>query len=224
MFWGQRVSYLALLLSSLLLLGSCTSAIAQAPLMPGTKTVLPIFQAVVSQLQGQTQVPIVLPTTVPTDALVPDAEGNPRPYLNVPITADGHFQQVVPHLTTATSTRYEIALGATADCQGADSCTFGLLSGEQIFQDTPTVASLYAYELEPDFQPVARSPEVMGEVSLVSGITGYFVPYVCGTNCDTSKIFWEQNGVRYSIGIRYGSQATLISLANSAIHNERTMP
>lgn len=205
-------------------LSSCTAANGQdIPRIPGTQGVLPEFQSLLSTLQHQTQLAIVLPTVIPTDALVPPAD-HPKPYLNVPITPDGHFQQVVPHITVATPTHYEISLDATTDCQGDDSCSFGFLSGEQVFQDTPTVASLYAYELKPNSQPVARSPEAMGEVTLTGGITGFFIPFVCGANCDTSKIFWEQSGVRYGVGIRYGSQATLIVFANSVIQNEGTTP
>jgi hypothetical protein len=188
------------------------------------QTVLPEFQSLLPTLQKQTQLPIVLPIVIPIDAVVPSDSG-PKPYLNVPITADGHFEQVVPHITVATPTHYEISLDATADCQGGDRCSFGWLSGEQVFQDTPTVASMYAYELEPDFQPMARSPEAMGEVAFsLAASRAFSFPFVCGANCDTSKIFWEQSGIRYGVGIRYGSQATLIAFANSVIQNERTTP
>ncbi len=219
-----RYFSLVYLLCGIVFLSGCTVANGQdIPRIPGVQTVLPEFQSLLPTLQQQTQLAIVLPTVIPTDALVPSDSGT-TPYLNVPITADGHFQQVVPHLTVATPTHYEISLDATADCHGDDRCSFGFLSGEQVFQDTPTVASLYAYELKPDFQPVARSPEAMGTVALTGGITGFFIPFVCGANCDTSKIFWEQSGVRYGVGIRYGSQATLVTFANSVIQNERTTP
>jgi hypothetical protein len=58
-------------------------------------------------------------------------------------------------------------------------------------------------------------------VSLAQGIQGYFLPFVCGANCDTSKVIWEQNGDRYTVGIRYASKATVIDFANSVIQNER---
>jgi hypothetical protein len=211
-------------LCGIVFLSGCMAAQGrESSYIPGAQVVLPEFQSLLPTLQKQTQLPIVLPTVIPTDALVPSDSG-PKPYLNVPITADGHFQRVVPHITVATPTHYEISLDATADCQGDDRCSFGWLSGEQVFQDTPNVASVYAYELEPDFQPVARSPEAMSEVALTGDITGFFIPFICGANCDTSKIFWEQSGIRYGVGIRYGSQATLIAFANSVIQNERTTP
>ncbi|WP_199333680.1 hypothetical protein [Oculatella sp. FACHB-28] len=60
----------------------------------------------------------------------------------------------------------------------------------------------------------------MGEVTLAQGIHGYFIPFVCGANCDTSKIIWEQNSYRYRVGIRMASKATMIRFANSVIENE----
>jgi hypothetical protein len=208
----------------IIFLSGCTaSAQVETVPIPGVQAIRPEFQSLVPTLQQQTQVPIVLSTEIPTDALVPLKTG-PQPYLNVPLTAEGRFQQVVPHITQATETHYEISLDATADCQGSDRCSFGFLSGQQVFQDTPAVAALYAFELDPEFQPLARSPEAMSEVALDFGLTGYFVPFVCGANCDTAKLFWEQSGLRYGVGIRYGSQSMLINLANSILHNERTTP
>jgi len=219
----RRFSFVCFL-CGIVFLSVCMAAHGEeSAYIPVAQTVVPEFLSILPTLQKQTQLPIVLPTVIPIDGVVPSDSG-PKPYLNVPITADGHFQQIVPHIIVATPTHYEISLDATADCQGDDRCSFGWLSGEQVFQDTPTVASLYAYELEPDFQPIARSPEAMGEVILTGGIIGFFIPFVCGANCDTSKLFWEQSGVRYGVGIRYGSQAILITFANSVIQNERTTP
>lgn len=217
-----RAFYVALLVSSLLLVGSCTRAIAFTSTAPGAKVVLPVFEDVVGQLPGQTQVPIVLPTYIPTDALVPfsEVEGGPQPYIKVPIGPDGQFEGIYAYITGASPDRYDLSLDATAGCHGAGYCSFGILTAQRVYQDTPSVASEYAFELEPDFRPVVRSPEEQGEVQLAQGITGYFVPYVCGANCDTAKVFWEQEGYRYSAGIRMASKATVVRLANSAINNK----
>ena len=106
------------------------------------------------------------------------------------------------------------------NCQRSAHCTFGLLSGQQVYRDTASIQSEYAFENQPDFQPTGRSPEPMGEVTLAQGIQGYFVPFVCGANCDTSKVIWEQNNYRYQVGIRMASRATMIHFANSVIENE----
>lgn len=216
-----RVLLGAFLISGLLL-GSCANAIAQEPLMPGAKTVLPVFQNVVKQLQEKTRIPIVLPTQIPTGALVPLAasNGGSQPYINVPIDAQGQFQHIYASVLDSSEDGYELSLDATSDCHGADACSFGLVTAKRVYQTTLSVASAYAYEQQPDFRPIARSPEIMGDVELPHSIKGYFVPYVCGANCDTSKVFWEQNGVRYSVGIRMASKAAVVAMANSAIENE----
>lgn len=84
-----------------------------------------------------------------------------------------------------------------------------------------SIQAKYAFEQSPDFRPTERSPEAMGAVALARGITGYFVPFVCGANCDTSKVIWEQHGYRYKAGIRYATKATIVNFANSAILNEK---
>ena len=217
-----RAFYVALLIGSLLLVGSCTRAIAFPGITPGAKVVLPVFEDVVGQLSGQTKVPIVLPTYIPTDALVPfsEAEGGPQPYLNVPVGPDGQFEGIYVYVTGASSDHYDLSLDVTADCNGAGFCSFGILMAQRVYQGTPSVASEYAFELEPDFRPIMRSPEEQGEVQLAQGITGYFVPYVCGANCDTAKVFWKQQGYQYSVGIRMASKAAVVQMANSAINNE----
>jgi hypothetical protein len=183
--------------------------------------VLPIFQPILEQLQRQTRIPIVLPTDIPTAAVVPNSTGKPQTYIAVPITQDGKFQNIYAHVIDVQPDRYEISLDATSTCQGQDSCSFGLLSGQQLHRGDKTIREEYAFEQAPDFRPLGRSPEPMGEVALARGITGYFVPFVCGANCDTSKVIWEQNSYRYKVGIRYAPKATVIHLANSAIQNEK---
>lgn len=216
----MRLKVITLLLISSLLIG-CSSASARSPIpLPSVRTVLPLFQPVLTQLQEQTQISVVLPTWIPTDALVPSPDDKSQPYIDVPLTEDGYFQQVSISITTSTRGAYELSLNAVPNCQGAFHCSFGLLAGQQVYRDTPSIQSEYAFESQPDFQPIARSPEAMGEVTLAQGIHGYFVPFVCGANCDTSKIIWEQNSYRYRVGIRMASKATMIKFANSVIENE----
>jgi hypothetical protein len=207
------------LLCSLLI--SCSASAQETLPIPGARTVLPIFQPILEQLQRQTRIPVVLPTDIPTEAVVPNSTGKPQTYIDVLTTPDGKFQKVYAHIIDAQPDRYEISLDATSTCQGQDSCSFGLLSGQQLHQGDPSIQSEYAFEQSPDFRPTGRSPEAMGAVDLARGIPGYFVPFVCGANCDTSKVIWEQNGYRYKVGIRYAAKATVVHFANSAIQNEK---
>lgn len=205
-----------------LVLFSCASVASQPAPVNGIRIVPPVFESVVPLMQKQTQVPLVLPTRIPTTALVP-TDDKPQPYLGVQLTQDGHFKGIYPYIYSQTlgSSNYEISLDAEPDCQGAVACSFGLISGKQLTPDTPSVTDEYAYQTnDPTYNPIGRSPEKGGPVTLAKGLTGYFVPFVCGANCDTSKVFWEQNGYRYMVGIRYAKKKTMIDMANSAIENQ----
>ena len=173
----------------------CSVVMAQetSPI-PGAQTVIPIFQSVSQQLQTQS-IPVVLPTELPFAAY--------------------------PYLRLVDSQSYEISLDHTPDCRGAGYCNDGILRGEQINQGTSPIQAKYAFEKQSNFQPQARSPEQIGDVVLARGIKGYFVPYVCGANCDSSKVIWNQGGYRYMVGVRYGSKSAVVVLANSAIENEK---
>ncbi|MCD8489647.1 MAG: hypothetical protein LRZ84_23645 [Desertifilum sp.] len=137
------------------------------------ETANPIFSEVLPELAEETQVPVVLPTYVPTD-------GSNRVYAV---------------LETADASQYQIILGYTEDCQGGTACRLGTVSAQ-----------------------AATSTPLAGEpVALANGITGYFTDAVCGANCSDSTLSWEQNGNRYTVGIKAGQQDTLIKMANSAI-------
>jgi hypothetical protein len=216
---------IALFLCTLVLAVGCHRVLADTnPPIPstlsGVKTVLSAFQPIAQLLQHQTIVPIVLPTIIPNEALIP-VNGINQSYINVPVASDGSFENIYASISQVDRTHYEISLDATADCQGADQCSFGVVSAQALTPQTPSVQSEYAFESEPDFHPMERSPEQMGEVALTHGIKGYFVPFVCGASCDTSKVVWDQNGYRYEVGIRYASKATMVQMANSAIENEQ---
>lgn len=204
-----------------LLLSGCSGVFAQSPtLIPKAVHILPQFESVYQSVQERSDVPVVLPTTIPLEAQIPTSDGL-KPYLPVPLTSEGKFENVYPQVVKASPDYYEISLDALPNCEEKRSCAFGVLAGEKLYTTTPTVQQLYQQAQAVDYQPVARSPETQGEVSLKSGITGYFVPFVCGANCDTSKIFWEQEGYRYWVGIRYASRATMIKMANSVILNQQ---
>ncbi|MEP0959966.1 hypothetical protein [Microcoleus sp. FACHB-1515] len=181
-----------------------------------------MFEPILESLQHQTQIPIVLPTEIPTDAIVPfpAEQGGAQPYINVPITQGGHFQHISASIVDVDPAFYSVSLDAAPNCQGADACSFGELTGEQVYQDTPSIQAEYFEQNSFDYQPVGRSPESPGKVTLNRGIEGYFVQFVCGANCNFSKLIWQQNSYRYMAGIRMASQATVVNFANSIIENE----
>lgn len=155
-----------------------------------------IFRPALPQLQAKTRVPLQLPAYVPQ-------EDYPL-YVTV---------------NTAQPEQYELTIGATEDCSGGNYCRYGTVSGQRITSSTPSVEEEYAFLNDPQYQPTERSPEKMGRVTLANGIKGYFIPYVCGANCDDSKVIWEQNDYRYLVGLKRGDKKTVVEMANSAIKN-----
>ncbi len=137
------------------------------------------FNAVASELEQGTQVPLRLPQ------FIPGAE-DPQP----PIYAN------VENLSPS---EYSIIVGFTPNCTGGTACRLGTVTGQT---------------LNPSLPPLTGSP-----VSLANGITGYFTDFTCGANCSDATVSWEQEGARYSVGIKAGKQETLVKMANSAIAN-----
>lgn len=101
-------------------------------------------------------------------------------------------------LESATASGYQILLAFTEDCNGGTACRLGSVSGQVADGTTPL-----------EGQPV----------TLNDGITGYFVEATCGANCSDATLTWEQNGYRYTVGIKAGNEADLVEMANSAIAN-----
>jgi len=134
-----------------------------------------IFESVAPQLQQQTQLSVLLP------GFVPEAD----------------YVEIYPILTSVTSSKYEIMLGYTEDCNGGTACRLGMISAETI---TPAAKKLTGEK-----------------VDLPSGITGYFVDATCGANCSDATISWDQKGSRYTLGIKAGKKEDLVKMANSAI-------
>ncbi|MCT7977863.1 hypothetical protein [Laspinema olomoucense] len=105
--------------------------------------------------------------------------------------------QVYATVETVTPSQYQIILGLTPDCNGGTACRVGTVSGEEL---SPSSADLEGKA-----------------VPLDEGITGYFVDAVCGANCSDSTMTWDQNGIRYQMGIKAGKPEDLVKMANSAI-------
>ena len=98
---------------------------------------------------------------------------------------------------SATPTAYKLQLAFTKDCTGGNVCHYGTVSGQVAKSST--------------------SRERGTAVSLVNGVTGYFVDSNCGANCSDSTLNWTQSGYRYTVGIKAANIETLKKVANSAI-------
>lgn len=155
------------------------SVSTQVPTGRGTKNspdksaINPIFKPVLSQLETQSQVPVVLPNYVPGGSE------------ELPVYAK---------VESAATSGYSVILGYTPDCNGGTACRLGTLTAAK-----------------PSEPPTGET------VTLAQGVTGYFTPATCGANCSDATLSWEQNGNRYTVGLKAGQKEALIEMANSAI-------
>lgn len=189
---------LAFTILACLFLFGCTNVRASQLGVPGVHSLIPEFNSIAARLQNQTQLPIVLPTKVPVHPFYAYAD---------------------PDAITANS--YEVSLSARPNCDGAGACMFGSIAGERITSKLPSIQQQFAYETDPSYNPTGRSPEKSGYLILAKGITGYFAPFVCTISCNESRVVWEQNGCRYTFGIKLGRKSAVVNMANSAINNSQ---
>jgi len=116
--------------------------------------------------------------------------------------------EVVAHLLTMDEGEYELSLDYGVDCQGAGACHYGAMAGMKVDSGTPVETSSFPFILE-DAQVV----------DLVYDITGYFVPAVCGANCDDARLWWIYRGYEYMLGLKAGRYEDVVALVNAAIVN-----
>ncbi len=94
----------------------------------------------------------------------------------------------------ADSQSYSLLLAFTPDCNGASVCRIGSLSGAK------------------------TSRKVRGKaVRLKKGIIGRYAEADCGANCSDAVVSWREGAYAYSAGVKAGSQADAVGLANSTL-------
>ncbi|MEP0913740.1 hypothetical protein NDI45_22760 [Leptolyngbya sp. GB1-A1] len=157
-----------------------------------------IFQPVLSQL-GRAQVPLRLPTYIPSRGQRQSSESLP----------------VYASVDSVESGSYAVVLGYSKDCNGSNACRLGAVIGEV----QPTKSAQDDYTESDYLYPDGRSEEPVAQVTLANGITGTFLPWRCATNCTDAQVVWDENGYRYSVGIKLGDRDSLVKMANSAIEN-----
>jgi len=92
---------------------------------------------------------------------------------------------------------YEIQLAFTQDCSGGNACHYGIVSGR----------NLRLGDRQPKGKPVP----------LTNGLVGYFVDATCGAVCSDSTLTWNEDGYRYTVGLKAESLESLKKVAVSAI-------
>lgn len=163
-------------------------------------TIHPLFQNLLPTLYQRTKVPVRLPIYIPN------------------LKTE---KPLVATLSSATGNEYAIVLGSRSNCQGQNSCKLGSLSATKLTAKALSLQKTFqqaaSFVNDPLFNGERRSPDQMGPVTLSNNVKGYFIPWVFSDRYTEAKIIWEQDGVRYSIGLQQGDKDTLIKMANSAI-------
>ena len=115
---------------------------------------------------------------------------------------------IYPYLFVVSYRLFELDLGYGIDCQGAGVCHYGSMSGKGVHEDTITGTSSFPFDSN-KARPVV----------LAKGITGYFTEAVCEANCSDATVNWIYNNYQYMVGLKAGSEADVVALANAAILN-----
>ncbi|MBC6473086.1 MAG: hypothetical protein GDA48_09935 [Hormoscilla sp. GM102CHS1] len=102
------------------------------------------------------------------------------------------------------SDKNKIRLNYARRCYGGTACRLGIITTEKL---TQAQEKLTGTVLE------------KSETSLGTGITGYFVDGTCGANCSDATISWDQNGSRYTLGLKASKKETLVEMANELGEN-----
>ncbi len=105
-------------------------------------------------------------------------------------------------LESADHSSYEIQLAWTKDCNGGNSCHYGTLRGSAT--------------------PLLEENKTRVTASLLHGIKGYFIAFICGAHCDDSSVGWFEGGYYYSISLKAEKIGTMVKVANSAIATRQT--
>jgi hypothetical protein len=180
------ISSLVLICFSFLLF--LTPACAQPQNQPSIIDVKPILQSV----NRQFRLPSLLPTQIPL-------YGN---------------SQLEATVSSSSETEYFVQIHNQGCNAGA--CSYGSLSATRLSADTPSLDSLIQQYQTDSARAERRSRDSAGEVSLKGDRTGYFFPWYGTGNVNEAFILYEQDGIRYTFGIKGGSKENVLTLTNSA--------
>lgn len=174
-------------------------------------TIIPEFQPILPRL-NQTKVPLRLPTYISLESARETATSrdpsNPE-------------DNIYTHLLDVSSDSYVIILGAREGCEGGNACRLGSISGTKKVKNTPSDENLLKLiKKKYNSSPQRRSKEQPEVVTLVNGIKGYFDPWTCAGICGDADLIWDENGYRYTLGIKVGVKRSLVKMVNSAITNK----
>ena len=111
-------------------------------------------------------------------------------------SADGPLYAV---LNEVNKNGYSVTIGYSTDCNGAAACRYASIDADQSGENSMPFK------------------EAKTKIVLANHITGYlFDSKGCATGCNTA-IEWQQNGVFYTVGIKYGNVKDVLAMANAMV-------
>lgn len=181
-----------------------TAAVANKDSSGGSTVILPQLKATYERASEQANLPVLLPTEFP--------ERGTEFWLSEYIGSEGN--------------QYTLSVDVESGCAGAGACSRGSIGGEIVTVNTEPVEKIYSFlneSLDDPNRP--RSDDPMGDVELINGLEGFFVPWIATAQCSEAKIYWELPSIpsderyRYYVGIECGDRADVVELANNVIAN-----
>lgn len=170
------------------------------------KIVAPHFKYCAADLLQITQVPVILPTTVPQGL------HTRRLHAYVDFFYSSHDTNI---------DRYRLGLTwFPGEYYQANTAYF---EGERLTLQSSTLLAEYEKQIAwmqlPHYQ---IQKQESGAVELANGITGYYIASACGANCFSAyeSVIWEQNGYRYRIALKVPQKSDLLAVVNDAIQNQ----
>lgn len=112
---------------------------------------------------------------------------------------------------------YDIYIGHP-DCPAAAlSCTIAITSATPLQQTQGSIEQEFP-PLDPEIRShLSRvSPDSRCWVTLSNGQSVFFNPWVLGASMGFAQVIWDENGYRYTIGLKGGDRAWLLQMADTA--------
>ena len=116
------------------------------------------------------------------------------------IAASGKVKFFANAESESTADSFQLYFDYEEGCGGSTACNQGMIAGEKLTAES--------------------EPNTGIALKLAKNIIGYYVDFDCGASCGDSTITWDENGYRYTAGLKAGYLTDVRKMANSAITNK----
>jgi hypothetical protein len=167
----------------------------------------------IAQNQSQSQ-PTV--TVVEAGSMFESVKQQLRLPALLPTQLPSYGQQPLESTVSSSATNTYVIRIHNKGCN-AGACSYGSLSATRVSADSPSLDSIIQQYQADSTRAERRSPDSAGEVTLKGDRTGYFFPWYGTGNVNEAFVLYEQDGIRYTFGIKGGSKENVLTLTNSAL-------